>query len=92
MTLEEQIAVMQHYANGGKVELLDKNYNEGWQPTTQPAWNWADFGYRIKKEPRELMVWAKGLNLINAAEYVGPRTHDQWIKDGWELITLVEKL
>ncbi len=47
-TIEEQIAVMKHFANGGKVEYRD---NEGnWHLISDPMWNWRHYNYRIAEE------------------------------------------
>jgi hypothetical protein len=53
MNIQEQIRVMQHFADGGKIESrcnLNKN-NEAWVLCAHPVWNWNTFSYRIKKEP-----------------------------------------
>ena len=38
-TIEEQIAVMQHFANGGKVEVFDSGY-ESWEELENTDFNW----------------------------------------------------
>lgn len=46
-TIQEQIAVMQHFADGGEVE---KHYGvDGWEVVFNPAWNWSTQDYRIKQ-------------------------------------------
>jgi len=49
--IDEQIKVMQHFAAGGEVEV--KNLDEGpsakWRGCPYPAFNWADFEYRIRQ-------------------------------------------
>lgn len=55
-TLEEKIKVMQHFANGGKVEFKEIDFPNNWRTTSMPAWNFALFEYRIKKEPRVVYV------------------------------------
>jgi hypothetical protein len=54
--LEEKIKVMQHYANGGVVQI--KLADGVWRNFfDKPNWNWEDNEYRIKpKEPREFWV------------------------------------
>ena len=52
MTIAETklaVEVMQHYCNGGKVELWNP-YIEEWQYCNSPLWDWEDFDYRILKE------------------------------------------
>jgi hypothetical protein len=46
-TIQEQIAVMQHFANGGKVEFCA---SAGWLACPAPSWNWLLFDYRIAEE------------------------------------------
>ena len=47
-TIQEQIAVMQHFADGGKVEM---QYADGtWKLNDAPQWNWCDRDYRIAEE------------------------------------------
>lgn len=47
-TLEEKIAVMQHYLNGGKV-LINSQI---WSPEYPPIFNWEDNDYSIYEEPK----------------------------------------
>jgi len=53
---KKAIAVMQHYADGGKVEcsLIRKNK---WVLDTVPSWNWSLYDYRIKKMLPEVGKW-----------------------------------
>jgi len=48
-TIEEQIAVMQHFANGGDIEVAGSN---GWIPALAPLWDWTTYDYRIKEVPK----------------------------------------
>ena len=41
----DKIEVMQHYADGGKVELLLRTSDQ-WVAVTSPFWNWEFVGYR----------------------------------------------
>ena len=50
MNIKEQIAVMQHYANGGEVECIHKFHNDRWDTQEKPSWNWDVFFYRIKQQ------------------------------------------
>ena len=44
MDLKDKIKVMQHFAEGGKVEC----YSDGkWRKTDEPSWNWKAYNYRI---------------------------------------------
>lgn len=52
MTIEEQIKVMQHYADGGEVEYTLVG-QDVWGPAASPTWNWNVNNYRIKPEPQK---------------------------------------
>lgn len=39
MKLKEMIKVMQHFENGGEVEISSKNSN-CWTKITSPSWDW----------------------------------------------------
>ena len=49
-TIEEKIAVMQAYADGKKIE--ESYFGRSWTETTNPAWQWVNYDYRIKPEPK----------------------------------------
>ena len=53
-TLQEQIAVMQHFANGGEVECKT-THGTIWSKTTHPLWNWPTGDYRIAQPPKQKM-------------------------------------
>jgi hypothetical protein len=64
-TTQEQIKVMQHFANGGVVEYVIAGYN-GWLPTTQPSWDWIHCDYRVgqpKKKQVKMLCWKIGSTL-----------------------------
>jgi hypothetical protein len=46
-TIEEQIKVMQHFANGGEVEIYVGP--DGWEDAYKPGWDWIGSNYRIKE-------------------------------------------
>lgn len=61
MNINEQIAVMQHYANGGKIVFAQTGEDAYWSTaslTDRPIqyFNWYAFEYRIKKEPRKFFL------------------------------------
>ena len=58
--LKEQIEIMTHYLNGGEVECVEKG-NNNWEIVTKPLWNFDDFEYRIKEEPKEKVTIEKWL-------------------------------
>ena len=44
----DKIRVMQHYADGGKIESLRLDRaDEEWVPCAAPVFNWQKFEYRI---------------------------------------------
>lgn len=51
---EEKIKVMQHYANGGKVQML-KNWSR-WEDCDEPLWDWGHVKYRIAR-PSSKVCW-----------------------------------
>ena len=46
-TVQEQIAVMQAFADGKKIEYYSPGCDE-WIQTNRPTWNWAEYYYRVK--------------------------------------------
>ena len=57
MKLCEMIKVMQHFENGGDVEV----YKTGrWTIAVNPIWDWDNFEYRIK-EPKQKVTIEKWL-------------------------------
>ena len=54
-TIEEQIAVMQHFANGGKVEVFDSGY-ESWEELEDTDFNWGYRDYRIKEKKQTVTI------------------------------------
>lgn len=58
MTVDEMIAVLTHYKNGGKVQCKNKA-NLCWLDfiECQPRWDFIQFDYRAKPEP--LTIWVE---------------------------------
>lgn len=54
-TLQEQIEMMQHFANGGEVEYFDKKWKE-WTIASTPNFNWAKIDYRIKEQKKTITI------------------------------------
>ena len=53
MTTQEKIEVMKAYAEGGKIQVKERN-GSNWKDygdILAPEWNWGDYDYRIKLEP-----------------------------------------
>ena len=66
MELKEMIKVMQHYDNGGKVEVYK---NDRWTIGVNPIWDWDTFEYRIK-EPNQKITIEKWLCRSEHGEFV----------------------
>lgn len=59
MTPEETkkaIAVMQHYADGGKAEYTSQG-DDNWLLVKNPGWDWDNYYYRIKRIIPEVGKW-----------------------------------
>jgi len=66
-TIQEQIAVMQHFANGGKVEYLSNEIDNIWYQCTHPSWNWIECQFRIA-QPKKQKMWQW---IMKTEEYYG---------------------
>ena len=53
--LKEQIEIMTHYLNGGKIEA-SKKHTQIWAGASLPCWDWDTFDYRIKPEKQKLTI------------------------------------
>lgn len=51
--LNRKIAVMEAYRDGREIEYRRYAYQIDWRDSADPspAWNWAEFDYRVKPEP-----------------------------------------
>ena len=58
MELKEMIKVMQHYDNGGEVEVKRTiQHDINWAKSlANPVWNWDTFDYRIKEEKQKITI------------------------------------
>jgi len=56
MCINEMVAVLQHYENGGEVECQSYRSHE-WKNMEIPTWNFDKYYYRIKKTPKTKMVY-----------------------------------
>ena len=54
MKVKEMIKVMEHFENGGEIEI----YKTGrWTIVVNPIWDWKNFDYRIKKPKVTIEKW-----------------------------------
>ena len=86
-TIEEQIAVMQHFAAGGKIELQCRE-DGSWMKTDYPYWDWRTYDYRIEEvDPyAELKEIAKDqTKQIRLRDCMGEGKHSDWqdVGYGW---------
>ncbi len=54
-TIQEQIEVMQHFANGGQIECKASGKKE-FVSITVPYWNWDHVDYRIKEQKKTITI------------------------------------
>ena len=66
-TIQEQIEVMQHFANGDKIETK-AFHNIDWVGLDFPKWDWSIQDYRIK-EQRKTITIEKWLCMFDDGEY-----------------------
>ena len=94
MTTQEKIAVMQHYADGGQIELRNDG-TEIWVLSSSPSieWNWSNNEYRIYKEqkPKQTVVIEKWLT-TNGYEYFVIEGEKERIRGIFEAKFLVKLL
>ena len=50
MDLKDKIKVMQHFAEGGRIESKDRT-DGGWLNVISPGWDWHHYKYRIYQSP-----------------------------------------
>lgn len=66
MELKEMIKVMQHYADGGDIEVYK---NDRWTMGVNPIWDWDTFDYRIKEQKQKVTIEKWLIKDINSGEY-----------------------
>jgi hypothetical protein len=78
MSTKEMIAVMQAFDDGKVIQF--KGDLGTWQDCN-PSWNWSEYEYRVKPEPREwwIVSWSVFSNRNDAEEYVACRTEPKEI-------------
>ncbi len=54
-TIQEQIKVMQHFANGAEIEFVEHEKLD-WTYTEKPVWNWKKCDYRIKEQMKTITI------------------------------------
>ena len=70
MTTKQMIKVMEHFDNGGEVELRDSD-SDTWDKISDPAWDWYDGEYRIADVllgPELILNWSDADILHNSVD------------------------
>lgn len=76
-TIEEKIAVMQAYVDGKTIECYGYSYLNNWTEVENPRWDWWNYDYRVKQEPKK----PKYRPYKDAAEcFKEVQKHGGWIK------------
>lgn len=65
MTIQEQIDVMTAFRDGKDIEIRALSERE-WEPCSAPLWNFTEFDYRVKPEPRRFFR-----NLYDNGDFAG---------------------
>ena len=92
-TIQEQIEVMQHFANGGKIETK-AFHNIDWIGVDNPSWDWYIQDYRIKEQKKTITIEKWLLKSYSEARYDIAETSN--ITDyvmsciGWKQVKLLE--
>ena len=90
MELKEMIKVMQHYDNGGDVELSSKRGSGyHWATVTSPSWDWDYFDYRIK-EQKSKVTMEKWLCINNQGVYAVIESSNVDMYGVYERVKLME--
>ncbi len=56
-TLRDMIEVMEAAEQGKVIQIKSKRVSiQNWRTIEEPDWNWRDYKYRVKKEPREWYI------------------------------------
>ena len=88
MKIDEMIKVMQHYADGGEIEVSYEG-KDIWHDATTPCWDWEEFDFRIKKQKQKVTI-EKWLMLDTSGDYIVFETSDITTLNGYEAIKLLE--
>lgn len=79
-TIQEKIEVMQHYANGGVIDI--KNIlDEEWNACVCPRWNWGDYDYRIVKQKKTILIEKWLYKHKNTGHFTTKEGCKNWLED-----------
>lgn len=84
MTTEQMIEVMQHYVDGGEVEIRDRLGGASWTTAVFTFWNWIEYDYRIKPEPKKTKtVWFWRVKTKNGGFFINHMHTEEKIRNLW---------
>ena len=66
--LKEQIEIMTHYLNDGKIEA-SKKHTQIWAGASLPCWDWDTFDYRIKEQKQKVTIEKWLIKDVSSGEY-----------------------
>lgn len=56
MSIDQIVEVVTAFRDGKKVQSRQRFANTCWGDTNSPDWNFSEFEYRLKREPREFWI------------------------------------
>ena len=90
MKLKDMINVMQHYKNGGEIEIRFKgDESDIWGSSCSPSWDWSYYDYRVKEQNKKVTI-EKWLVLDSSGDYRIFESSDITNLYGCEPIKLLE--
>ena len=91
MEIKEMVKVMQHFENGGEVEIRFKDDNDDtWVDTDCTSWNWSMYDYRIKEQKQKVTIEKWLLKDIRSKEYFTTESSD--IESSLECMSPTDKI
>lgn len=85
-TIDAMVAVMNAAKEGKEIQRRCAG-DKGWNDASRPAWNWVDFEYRVKPEPRE---WWAILNYMGTPVGIFQEKDDaEFNAKNWNNATIV---
>jgi len=85
MTTEQMIEVMQHHANNGEVVFTHRGELGSWEvlPKQYIYWNWDEYNYRIKPEPKKKTVWFWRVKTKSGGFFINHMHTEEKIRKLW---------
>ena len=87
METTDMIKVMQHYADGGEIEVRFKDEdNDIWENIDKPSWDWVVYDYRIVEQKQKVTIEKWLCKSGENSFYI----HEGTDADGLEKVKLLE--